>query len=116
VSIFVSRTPVVTTSVDSPVVVILVSPSEESDTSAIDSSSATFEPADSSWISFDIASKTEGLESVESISATTALEISSNIVISAGSDASREISYPISPLSPMSVTMTVDSLGRTPSL
>jgi len=109
VSIFVSRTPVVTTSVDSPVVVILVSPSEESDTSAIDSSSATFEPADSSWISFDIASKTEGFESVESISAATVLEISSNDE-SRSEPMLRSTLYFTSPVtSSISVTVTVSS-------
>jgi len=84
VSIFVSKTPVVVTSVFSPVDFTFVSPSEESDTYALDSSSTTVgsdETADSSLISLLIASNVSGLERVESSSSTNALEMSSNVSV-----------------------------------
>jgi len=110
---FVSIIPVAVISVDSPLVDTIVSSdsSEESDTSAIDSSSATvgFEaPADSSLISFVIASSVSGLERVESSSATTAFEIPFNAA-STSESILRSTVYCTSPSSLMSVTATVSS-------
>jgi len=95
-------------SVASPGSVILVSPvSEDSDTSAVDSSSATFgfeATADFIWISLLIASSVSGLERLESSSSTSALEMSSN----GESSITTSTSYVTSPdASSMSVTVTV---------
>jgi len=95
-------------SVAPPGSVILVSPvSEDSDTSAVDSSSTTsgFEAtADFIWISLRIASSVSGLERLESSSSTSALEMSSN----GESSITTSTSYVTSPdASSMSVTVTV---------
>jgi len=76
----------VAASVISPGLATIVdSAGEEPDTTALDSSSSTSVPADSSLISSDIASNTRGLESVESNPVTTALEMSSKGVSLPGS-------------------------------
>jgi len=115
VSIFVSRVPVVTTSVTSLGLVIIVSPSEEAVTPAVDSSWATDVPTDWSWISLDIASKTESLARTASSWEASALEPSSG-VMSLFESTLTSTSYSTSPVSSlMSVTVTVSCWVMMPS-
>jgi len=134
VSMFVSNCPVVITSGAPPAVTRVASSRVKSVTVTDDNSSATVvsdAPGASDCISSAISSKIEGLESVESIAETASFEIAANDEVSVtGLDGANivgptlraavsstfiSISYSTTPSSLMSVTVTMESCGSTPS-